>query len=175
MARDGWYDQQMRVHGSVFRKRRGKSKHKKRYSVTAENLGQAVGEILSIYSAEVTENTKEAVTEVAEDTVKLLHDTSPRENPSFPRVYKTVMGTKYYEGWTKEQMFENALERRIAIYNATDYQLIHLLEWGHQRRGLHFKSGFVPAKPHVMPAYEKAQEELTKAVKEAIENANNDT
>lgn len=152
-----------------------KAKHKKRYAVKPEELGEAVGEILGIYSEEVTKNTKEAVTTTADDTVKLLKDTSPRENASFPRVYKTVMGTKYYDGWTATQAYDSALERRVAVHNATDYQLIHLLEWGHQRRGLHFKSGFVPAKPHVMPAYEKAQEELTKAVKEAIENANNDT
>lgn len=152
-----------------------KAKHKKRYAVNPEELGEAVGEILSIYSEEVTKNTKEAVSTTADDTVKLLKDTSPRENASFPRVYKTVMGTKYYDGWTATQAYDSTLERRVAVHNATDYQLIHLLEWGHARRGLHFKSGFVPAKPHVMPAYEKAQEELTKAVKEAIENANNDT
>ena len=152
-----------------------KAKHKKRYAVKPEELGEAVGEILGIYSEEVTKNTKEAVTTTADDTVQLLKDTSPRESASFPRVRSKKTNTKYHEGWTATQAFNSALERRVAVHNATDYQLIHLLEWGHQRRGLHFKSGFVPPKPHVMPAYEKAQEELTKAVKEAIENANNDT
>lgn len=151
-----------------------KAKHRKKYSVKAEEVGEAVGEILGIYSSEVTAGAKEAVTETATDTVKLLKETSPTENPSFPRMRPKK--TKYADGWVMSLRFENALERRIAVYNWSDYQLIHLLEWGHVRAGLHFKKkGFVPAKPHVMPAYEKAQEELTEAIKEAIKNANKGT
>lgn len=150
-----------------------KAKHKNRYAVKPEELGEAVSEILSIYSSEVTQNAKEAVTQTADDTVDLLKETSPRENPSFPRMVPKK--TKYYEGWTATTRYESALERRVAVHNATDYQLIHLLEWGHVRRGLHFRGGMVHGKPHVMPAYERAGEELTKAIKEAIENANKDT
>lgn len=53
------------------------------------------------------------------------------------------------------------------IYNATNYQLIHLLEFGHQKAN----GGRVDANPHVGPAAEEAADELLSAVADAIEKA----
>lgn len=143
-------------------------------AVDASDLGAEVEEILTVYSHNVTEHIKEATDTVAEDTVQLLKDTSPRENSSFPRYRRKK--TVYAEGWEYVNSFDSPLERRDTIHNATDSQLIHLLEWGHVMDGLHFdRTRRAPGHPHFMPAYEKAMEEYDKAVKEAIDNANNDT
>lgn len=53
------------------------------------------------------------------------------------------------------------------VHNATNYQLIHLLEFGHQKAD----GGRVAEQPHVRPAAEAAAEELVAAAAEAIEKA----
>lgn len=53
------------------------------------------------------------------------------------------------------------------IHNKTDWQLVHLLEFGHQKAD----GGRVAERPHVRPAAEEADRELVAAAAEAIEKA----
>lgn len=157
-----------------YKARTKKYTNRNSVKVDINELGNEVEEILTVYSHNVTELVKEATDTVAEETVQLLQDTSPRESTYFPRVRpkKTV----YAEGWEYITSYDSPLERRDTVHNATDYQLIHLLEFGHVLKGLNFDgTRQVPGQAHVMPAYEKAQEKYIEAVKEAIDNANNDT
>lgn len=74
----------------------------------------------------------------------------------------------YAKGWTIKRKDNGwgKLPDRI-IYNKTDWQLIHLLEFGHQKAD----GGRVEARPHVRPAADEAAEELVSATVEAIEKA----
>lgn len=159
-----------------------KRKAPPRLNVKADNIQAAVNDILTIYTNNVTIELKKASDEAVEETIQILKDTSPKSK-----------GHNFYaEGWTSTVMYEDALEKRVAIWQGGHdergghlHTLVHLLEWGHEvsngaiKRGrAKIKEGkkrFVEGRPHLMPAYEKGQEIYHKKVLEAINNANNDT
>lgn len=56
--------------------------------------------------------------------------------------------------------------RRYVIWNKKHYRLVHLLEFGHAKRG----GGRVPAQPHMIPVYDKWAPELENRIKRVIKN-----
>lgn len=66
----------------------------------------------------------------------------------------------YAAGWTSRAKNKGMGSVEATVYNATDYQLTHLLEKGHAKAG----GGRVAAIPHIAPAYERAAAELERRV-----------
>ena len=65
----------------------------------------------------------------------------------------------------KKTAYESQTDIRVEVYNATDYQLTHLLEHGHALVGHNGKVlGTVGAIPHIGPAEQKAEKQLLKKV-----------
>lgn len=114
-------------------------------------LADAVMDGLREYAGAVTADVKAAAGKAADDCVKELRQTSPKETGD------------YRKGWKKKKAYESAGEVRYTVYNATDYQLTHLLEKGHAKAG----GGRVEARPHIKTAEENAIEEMEKLAKEA--------
>lgn len=77
--------------------------------------------------------------------------------------YKDKSGD-YRKGWRiKKQGSGNRTS--FIVHNATDYQLTHLLEKGHARRG---GGERVPARVHIAPAEEKGIEKFLERTERAI-------
>ena len=121
--------------------------------ISIDKLAGAVMDGLKEYAGAVAEDLKQAAKKTAEDCAKELRSTSP-----------TATG-KYRKGWTVKKAFESGTSARYTVHNATAYQLTHLLEKGHAKRG----GGRVAAIPHIALAEEKAIEQMTKLAKEACD------
>lgn len=111
-------------------------------------LSQEIAKALAEYTEEVTEKLEEAKIKIAKNTVNTLKETSPKGDTG-----------KYAKGWATKKV-NNAQ----VVYNKTDYQLTHLLEFGHAK----VNGGRVGAKAHIRPAEEKAIEEFTSEVERVI-------
>ena len=87
----------------------------------------------------------------ANEMVQDLKRTSPK---------RAKRGGKYAKGWKVKKLGSNYI-----VFNRTRYQLTHLLEHGHAKRG----GGRVPAKVHIRPAEERAVNTFIRRIEEAIE------
>ncbi len=119
--------------------------------ITADNLGEAIAEILEEYGDEVQKDMDDVVKDVGKAGVKAIKSASG-----------VFGGTgKYRKGWTS-QIDSERYGSTVTIYNRTP-GLPHLLENGHAKRG----GGRVPGKTHIAPV----EQELIKQFEEQIEKA----
>lgn len=75
-----------------------------------------------------------------------------------------VMTGKYKKSWVVKTTKENANAMEVTVHSKNRYQLAHLLEFGHAKRG----GGRTRAFPHIAPAEEAAAELLEKEVEKAL-------
>lgn len=122
--------------------------------MSIDGLADAIIEELRAYNQEVTDGLKKEVQDAGTLCRKELKTTSPK------------LTGDYAKGWRKKTTFESQSDIRVQVYNATDYQLTHLLEHGHALVGKNGKVlGTVGAIPHIGPAEQKAEKQLMKRVK----------
>ena len=118
------------------------------------NLDKAVNDILSEFSTDVTKAAQEAVTEVSKEAVKKLKQTAPKGRTG-----------KYSRGWTS-RVEKTTTTAGSTIYGKTGtYQLAHLLENGHAKRG----GGRTAPIVHIKPVEEWAISEVEKRIREKVE------
>ena len=125
-------------------------------AVKIEGLADAITEELQRYNQDVTDGIKAAVKDVAKDCVREIKRKSP--------VRKGPKGGSYRKGWRAKRMHESPTDVRYNIHNATDYQLTHLLENGHDLPN----GGHVKGIPHIAPATEHAEKQLEKKAKVTV-------
>lgn len=122
-----------------------------------EGVDWAVKKFIEQYNADVVEEMYNVVPEVARDTAKRLR----QESPKGPKGYS--------KGWTSK-IEKGRLRIGATIYGKHGtYQLAHLLEHGHATRngtGRVFPS--TPAKVHIAPVNEWANDELVDRVIERL-------
>ena len=117
------------------------------------NLERAMRDILQDYSVEVAKAAEEAVTEVSKEATKKLRQTSPKRSG------------KYGKGWASK-VEKTATTAEATVYGKTGtYQLAHLLENGHAKRG----GGRVNGNTHIKPVEEWAISEVEKKIREKVE------
>lgn len=75
-----------------------------------------------------------------------------------------VMTGKYKKSWVVKTTKENANAMEVTVHSRNRYQLAHLLEFGHAKRG----GGRTRAFPHIAPAEEAAAEILVREVEAAL-------
>lgn len=73
---------------------------------------------------------------------------------------------KYKDGWEVKQVTKGK-DRGARVWNATNYQLTHLLENGHLIVNKKGGVGWSSPKPHINPAYQKVKEPFIQAMKKA--------
>lgn len=113
-----------------------------------QNVAQEIMKEMLKYSRLVHEEFEAA----KEDVSNVLVDDLKRDSPEETGSYK--------KGWRKKKTSKGWI-----VHNKTDYQLTHLLEYNHARKG---GGRPVPAKVHIRPNEEKAIREFVKRTKKAI-------
>lgn len=114
---------------------------------------------------EVNIEFKEIIDKFADDTVKGLRNKSPRGH----RRSKT-----YAQGWEIKE--DNRYSKKksgiqiaygVRVWNATNYQLTHLLEKGHLIVNKKGGVGWASAKPHIDVVYNQIKEPFIRAMENA--------
>ena len=70
----------------------------------------------------------------------------------------------YSKSWTAKKTKENSHSLEMTVHSKNRYQLAHLLEKGHAKRGGDRVSG----KPHIAPAEEKGVQLFEELIEEAL-------
>lgn len=113
--------------------------------------GAAIAEALAEYDQEIADATKRITDEVAKEAVDALKKSSPKLTGS------------YRKGWRKKAAYTDKRTKRNTVYNETDFQLTHLLEYGHASRN----GGRVRAIQHIAPVEQAAIEALQERIEAA--------
>lgn len=106
---------------------------------------------------EYTEDVSDAIEEELDDTSKAILKATRGGSP--------VKTGDYRRGWkrTTEKYNGRAV---YTIWNQRRYRLVHLLEFGHAKRG----GGRVPGRPHVGPAFQRFGADMPDRIKRIIRN-----
>ncbi len=112
-----------------------------------QNIQDEIMSALRDYTSEVEEELKEAQKDISKNGVKVLKRTSPK------------LTGDYAKGWRAKKT-----KNGYVVHNATNYQLTHLLEKGHAKRG----GGRVSGQPHIYPVEQDMISEYENRVERAI-------
>lgn len=116
------------------------------------DLKKAVGDILAEYSVDVSKAAEEAITQVAKEATKKLKQSAPRRTG------------KYAKGWANK-VDKGFMTVEAVVYGKTGtYQLAHLLENGHAKRG----GGRTAPIVHIAPVEEWAVKEVEQRIREKV-------
>jgi|SRR5690625_1689317 len=99
-----------------------------------DDLSKEIAKALRDFTSDIERGLERSKEETAKNGVKELRVTSPIRTGS------------YSKGWRAKRIGSSWV-----VYNKTDYQLTHLLEKGHAKRG----GGRVQPKVHIAPVEEK--------------------
>lgn len=120
--------------------------------VTIDNMAAAIMEGLNEYADLATDDMKKAVKKAGTTARKEIEANAPKNK-----------GT-YSKSWSVKNTKETANSLEVTVYSKNRYQLAHLLEFGHAKRG----GGRVAGKTHITPAEQKAITELEQQITKAL-------
>ena len=120
--------------------------------VKAGQMASAIAEELKKYSGLAGTEMKKAVRKAGNTAKKDINGSAP------------VRTGKYTKSWRTKATRETAESLEVTVYSPSRYQIAHLLEHGHAKRG----GGRVRAIPHIAPAEEHAKEELMNDIEKAL-------
>lgn len=117
----------------------------------AQGLSAKIQDMLDDYKDEIETTTDQILQDAAKDCAKELKTTSPKGTGPH--------GGRYAKSWAVNK--ENNLKGickigDYTVHNKTDYQLTHLLEYGHVGKNQYGTWGRVEAKPHIAKAEKTA-------------------
>lgn len=107
-------------------------------TVKIDKLAETIMQGLTEYAETSTEVVKQSVQEVSKEVKKDIADNAPKRT-----------GT-YKKSWATKKTKETANTLVMTVHSKNRYQIAHLLEHGHAKRG----GGRVAARPHIAPAEE---------------------
>ena len=117
-----------------------------------DQMSHVIMEGLQEYADLATEDMKAAVKKAGNKAKSDVQAGSP------------VKTGKYKKSWAVKTTKENANAMEVTVHSKNRYQLAHLLEFGHAKRG----GGRTRAFPHIAPAEEAAAELLEREVEAAL-------
>ncbi len=122
--------------------------------VAVGELANAVMKELDDYAKLVTEDMKKAVKNAGTSVKKEIQANAPKDSGA------------YAKSWSVKNMKENSHALELTVYSRNRYQLAHLLEFGHAKRG----GGRVPGRAHIAPAEEAGIKQLEAEIERCIRN-----
>ena len=120
------------------------------------DIGTAIMKELGTYSNELAESVNKTSRKYANKLRRELEETSPEKTGD------------YKKGWKVKQVYKSHTLSQYVVHNATDYQLTHLLEFGHAIKG---GTQRVKPIPHIAPADEKIVSEFLTEIDKAVQEA----
>lgn len=112
-------------------------------TIKPDELSEALNKYLTTYSEEISDEVISVTDEITKEAKDELIRTSPKGKGS--------RSSPYYQGWAVKIQKKGKGKYEKVIWNKTNYQLTHLLEFGHAtRNGKRTK-----AIPHIRPVEEK--------------------
>ena len=122
----------------------------KRTSV--DGMAEAIMEGLKEYADLATDTVKEAVQKSAKTVKKEIQANAPKRTG------------RYKKSWTSKKTAESSNSMTVTVYSKDRYQIAHLLEHGHAKRG----GGRVAGREHIAPAEEKGKQELLDKIERGL-------
>ena len=121
--------------------------------INPEEFGLEIANAIADYTEDVVVAIEEEIDNTAEKVKEEIQSSS---------AWKDRTG-EYRKGWTIKKENRKGEAVRI-IYNKNKPGLVHLLEFGHAKRG----GGRVAGRPHVQPAYEKYVPQMEQNIEDII-------
>lgn len=120
--------------------------------VSVDAMADAIMEGLMEYADLASDTVKEAVTESAKTVKKEIQAGAPSRTG------------KYKKSWAAKKTKESSNGLVITVHSKDRYQIAHLLEHGHAKRG----GGRVAAIPHIALAEAKGEVELMERIERGL-------
>lgn len=120
--------------------------------VRIDQLAAAVMEGLTEYAELAADEMKAAVNKAGDSVKKDIQENAPKDTGA------------YSKSWAVKKMKETSNSLEVVVHSRNRYQLAHLLEFGHAKRG----GGRVPGRAHIAPAEEKAERILGQEIEKAL-------
>ncbi len=117
-----------------------------------DNLASEIMEGLKEYADLASDDVKKAVRKAGNTVRKDIAASAPSDTG------------KYAKSWSVKKMKETSNSLEVTVHSKNRYQLAHLLEHGHAKRG----GGRVAARPHIAAAEESAIETLESEIQRAL-------
>lgn len=121
-------------------------------NIRIDQLATEIMKGLTDYSDLATEDMKKAVKKAGTAVRKEIEATAPKDTGA------------YAKSWSVKNTRETANALEVTVYSKNRYQLAHLLEFGHAKRG----GGRVAAKPHIAPAEESGVRLLEQEIERSL-------
>ena len=119
---------------------------------TIDSLADDIMAGLQEYVSLANDSMKEAVKKTATSVKKEISANAPKDTG------------KYAKSWETKKTGENSHSLEMTVHSKNRYQLAHLLEKGHAKRG----GGRVAGKPHIAPAEENGEKLLQELIRKAL-------
>lgn len=122
--------------------------------VSIDGMADTIMKELNAYADTTADGVKTAVQKAAKTVKSEIQAGAP------------VKTGAYKKSWAAKNTAESANKLEITVYSRNRYQLAHLLEHGHAKRG----GGRVAAKPHIASAEQSGIEQLERDIERCLQN-----
>ena len=117
-------------------------------TVRIDQLADAVMKGLEEYAKLATDDLKKDVQKAGKKVKEQIESTAPKKTG------------KYSKSWAVKKTKETSDSIQVVVHSKNRYQLTHLLEFGHAKRG----GGRTKAFPHIAPAEQVGMEQLMRDI-----------
>ena len=122
--------------------------------IPISQLSAAVMEELEEYADLAAEDMKSAVKKAAATVRKDIEASAPKDTGD------------YAKSWAVKTTKESSNAMQVTVHSRNRYQLAHLLEYGHAKRG----GGRVAARSHIVDAEKAGIEQLEREIERSLTN-----
>ena len=120
--------------------------------ISIDALSKTVMKKLNEYAEVACDEMKEAVKSAGTLVKNQIKATAPKSTGA------------YAKSWSVKNTRETSRSLEVTVYSRNRYQLAHLLEYGHAKRG----GGRVPGRSHIAPAEQAGIDQLEKVIERSL-------